>query len=261
MSNRYGLIGKNIAYSKSPGIHLYMAKKLGIDLTYDLIDCEEDELSKWVKLLRNGSFQGFNITIPYKQKIMRHLDEITPKAQRIHAVNTVFLKNGKVIGDNTDYDGFLGLLIKHDIDVKNKNVYILGTGGAAKAAYVVLKDIGACVTVVSRALSDTPSFFHHVITYAMINPNDVDIYVNTTPVGTHPKINDTVIDQSKISDQIVIDLIYNPEHTKLMTFSNKAYNGLYMLIIQALKSEEIWFNRKIDVSKKLLQEIKEVVYQ
>lgn len=260
MSDRYGLLGKHIAYSKSPVIHLYMAKKLGIDLTYDIIDCEEEDLSKWIKKLRHGDLQGLNVTIPYKQKVIKYLDEVTPKARRINAVNTIYLKNDKVIGDNTDYDGFLGLLTKHQIEVKDKNVSILGTGGAAKAAYTVLQDLGANITVVSRSMTDLKPFFTKVMTYQMINPKDVDIYINATPIGTYPKTEETVIEKHKVKDHIVIDLIYNPKETLLMRYAKQSFNGLYMLIIQALKSEEIWFNRKIDISIGLLEELKEVIY-
>jgi shikimate dehydrogenase len=84
--------------------------------------------------------------------------------------------------------------------------------------------------------------------------------VNTTPLGTSPKIDETVLEKRFVTNQIIIDLIYNPQKTKLMTYSKQSYNGLYMLIIQALKSEEIWFNRKIDISLSLLNELKEVIY-
>lgn len=260
MSDRYGLIGKQISYSKSKVIHQHMAKKLNLDIVYDMIDCEEEDLPKIIKKLRHGEYQGFNVTIPYKQKIIRFIDELTPKARRIGAVNTLYVRNDHVIGDNTDYDGFLGLLTKHEIDVKDQNVYLLGTGGAAKASYIVLKDLGAKVTVVTRSIDENKGFFDRVITYPMISPKDVSIYVNTTPLGTSPKIDEAVLEKRLVTDQTIVDLIYNPQKTKLMTYSKQSYNGLYMLIIQALKSEEIWFNRKIDISLSLLNELKEVIY-
>lgn len=259
MSDQYGLIGRKIQYSKSPLIHAFMAKRLGIDITYELLDVEEDELSKLVKKLRNGLYKGFNVTIPYKQKIMNFVDQLTYKAQRIKAVNTLYVKGGKVIGDNTDYDGFLSLIARHEIDVKDKNVYILGTGGAAKAAYVVLDDLGAKVTVVTRHMVDIDPMYQRVISYQMINPKDVDIYVNATPIGGIPKTDESVLERHQVDGQIVIDLIYHPEVTRLMSFSKESYNGLSMLLIQALKSEEIWFERKIDVTDSLIKELKDVI--
>ncbi len=261
MSDHYGLLGKHISYSKSPLIHQFMAKRLGIDMTYELIDCEEEELSKWIKKLRNGIYHGFNVTIPYKQKIMKFIDELTPKAARIKAVNTVYFRNGKVIGDNTDYDGFLGLITKHQIDVKGKNVYLLGTGGAAKACYMVLNDLNANVTVVSRQLNDIDPIFKRVITYRMIQASDVDIYVNATPIGSFTHMKESVLKNADVKNHMVIDLIYQPEETELMSYAKEKYNGLYMLMIQALKSEEIWFDRKIELSGALINELKDVIYK
>lgn len=260
MSERYGLIGKNIQYSKSPKIHEYMARRMGIPMKYDLFDVEEDELPRLVKLLRQGHIQGLNVTIPYKQTIMKFVDVLTPKAQRIKAVNTLYLKNGQVVGDNTDYDGILGLIAKHKIDVKGKRVYILGTGGAAKATYVVLSDLGAQITVVSRQIVDQDPMFSHMITYSMINPKDVDLYINATPIGTSPKVNEAVLTLTMVQHHTVIDLIYNPPVTELMKHAKVSYNGLLMLIIQAIKTEEIWFERKIDITDRLINDLKEVIY-
>jgi shikimate dehydrogenase len=238
-----------------------MAKKLGLSVSYELFDCEEEDLAKYVKQLRQGVLHGLNVTIPYKQSVMKYVDVLTPKAKRIKAVNTLYLKGDKIIGDNTDYDGFLGLIAKYNIDVKDKKVYLLGTGGAAKAAYVVLSDLGANITVVTRQLAENDPLFKRVITYPMINPKEVDLYVNATPIGTAPKSNESVLPKAMVENHRVIDLIYQPEKTQLMSFAKEAYNGLWMLIIQALKSEEIWFERKIDATHGLLQELKEVIYR
>lgn len=260
MTNKYGLIGKNIGYSKSPKIHRFMADKLNLDMTYELIDIDEDELPRIIKQLRSGTYRGFNVTAPYKQVICKYLDELTPKAKRIQAVNTIYLKNDKVIGDNTDYDGFIGLLLTHQIDVKGKNVYILGSGGAAKSATIALIDLMANVTVVVRKITDETSFFPRVITYDQINPKHVDLYIQTTPIGTHPNVFDSVLSAPYVKDHTVIDLIYNPPVTQIMKDSHRGINGLNMLIIQALKSEEIWFSRKIEWTTLLMNALKEVIY-
>ncbi len=260
VNNKYGLIGKNIAYSKSPKIHKFMAEKLNLDMIYELIDIEEDVLPRLMKQLRSGIYRGFNVTAPYKQVICKYLDELTPKAKRIQAVNTIYMKNDKVIGDNTDYDGFIGLLLTQHIDVKGKNVYILGSGGAAKSVYVALMDLMADVTVVVRKVTEDTSFFHKIITYDQINPKIVDLYIQTTPIGTHPNVYDSVLSTEYVKNQTVIDLIYNPPVTQIMKDSQLGINGLNMLIIQALKSEEIWFSRKIEWTTLLMNALKEVVY-
>lgn len=260
MNERYGLIGKNIQYSKSPKIHQHMAKKLGRSFTYELFDIDESDVSYVVKMLRHGQLQGLNVTIPYKQSIMNFVDVLTPKAMRIKAVNTLYVKNGQVIGDNTDYDGFIGLLTKQKIDVKHKKVYILGAGGAAKAAYCVLTDLGAHPIVVSRQKDDVDPYFLDVISYQELQLKPDDICINTTPMGTYPKVSESVLDKKTVEQSIVIDLIYNPLQTTLMSYAKKGYNGLWMLILQAIKSEEIWFDRKIECNEKLYEELKDVIY-
>ena len=260
MSERYGLIGKNISFSKSPKIHKFMSKLLNIDITYDLLDVDENDLSHLVKHLRSGLYKGFNVTIPYKQTMMNFVDELTNKAKRIQAINTIYMRNGKVIGDNTDYDGFVGLLRTNQVDVKDKRVFILGNGGAAKAAYVALTDLEAKVTVVSRKISDLDPMFKRVVSYEYLNSKDVDIYVQATPMGTYPNIKDSILPKEHVANKTVIDLVYNPEETQIMKYSKQGIGGLNMLIIQAIKSEEIWFNRKIEVTETLIYQLKEVIY-
>jgi shikimate dehydrogenase len=257
--DRYGLLGKQIGYAKSPKIHQYMAQKLGLDIRYDLFDVEESDIPTLMKLIRNQTIKGINVTIPYKQTVMKYVDQLTPKANRIKAVNTIYYKNGKLIGDNTDYDGFMGLLLKHQIQVKDKNVYLLGAGGAAKAAYCVLQDLGAHVIVVSRHTHDLDPLFQHVTSFQKLNPEFVDLYVQATPIGTFPNVTESVIDASYVKNHTVIDLVYNPEVTQIMKDAKVGIGGIYMLLIQALKSEEIWFEIKHDMTKVLLDELKEVV--
>lgn len=260
MSVRYGLIGKGIQYSKSPKIHEFIAKKLNIDMRYDLFDIEERDIPYLFKHLRNGVFNGFNVTIPFKQIVMKHVDVLTPKAKRIKAVNTIYMKDGKIVGDNTDYDGFLGLLKMNKVNVENQRVFILGTGGAAKAAYAVLVDLKANVTIVTRNTNNIDSMFKQVTSYNKLDKNQVDIYVQATPIGTYPKISDSVLDQSFVEDKTVIDLVYNPPITQIMKYSRKSIGGVHMLILQALKSEEIWFDQKISITNQLIEELKEVIY-
>jgi shikimate dehydrogenase len=257
---RYGLIGKNIQYSKSPKIHEFMAKKLNIDLRYDLFDIDESDIPHLFKHLRNNVFKGFNVTIPFKQIMMKHVDVLTSKAKRIKAVNTIYLKDGKIVGDNTDYDGFLGLIKMSKINVENQKIFILGTGGAAKAAYVVLTDLGADVTVVTRNTNNIDPMFNKVVTYNKLFSDQVDIYVQATPIGTYPKVTESVLNQSLVAGKTVIELIYNPPITQIMKYASKSYGGVNMLILQALKSEEIWFNQKISISNQLIEELKEVIY-
>ena len=103
---KLGLIGKHISYSKSPDIFLFMKSYLDIDLTYDLIDIDESSIKILLNELKSGFYHGFNVTQPYKEIMLDYVDVVTPKAKQIQAINTIYIKDHKIIGDNTDYEGF-----------------------------------------------------------------------------------------------------------------------------------------------------------
>ncbi len=254
----FGLIGHKISYSKSPIIHQFMARQLNIPFRYEILDVNRDDLPSLIHELKTGNYHGFNITTPYKEDALKYVDRLTENAKRIGAVNTIYDHHGFVIGDNTDYEGFKGLLKLNKIHVKNKHVYILGTGGAAKAVYTVLKDLKSVVTVVSRT-PNLSEIFPRVIGYQSIDPDDVDIIVNATPVGTYPNADESPINLDIVKHKTVIDLIYNPRETNLVKHAKKGVGGMDMLIIQAIYSEMDWLNQTIKVKSKLIKEIKKVL--
>jgi len=252
--NRYGIIGHPVAHSKSPKLHQLIAASEGRTLEYELLDIKDpNELNNMVILLRRGAYQGFNITIPYKELIMQYVDELTDQARRIGAVNTLYVKDGKVIGDNTDYDGFKVLfsLTPHK---KDDHIVILGSGGAAKAVYQVLIDMGYNPTVVTRKKTSHQPF-KKLITYDELAPEDYHIIVNTTPIGMYPNGDESPLDEPFVQGKIVVDLIYNPSVTKLMSYSNCAFNGETMLIHQAIKAQSLWEGYTITLNDEALESI------
>ena len=244
---KYGLLGEKLSHSYSPIIHNYVFEKLNIDASYELIECSVDDLSKYIDLIKSGVYSGYNVTIPYKKSIMKYLDVIDDKALSIGSVNTVYVKDGKVVGTNTDYDGFLKTLEYYNVDVNNKNCFVLGTGGASLAIKSVLKDLGGNVTFVSRSPKDD------IISYDDLKDKNIDVLVNTTPVGMYPNVNGCPVDVEVINNsKVVIDIIFNPKITKLLEYANSEINGLYMLVLQAFKAEEIWQDKVIDLDLKEL---------
>lgn len=241
--NRYGLLGRKLSHSSSKIIHEYFFNKNGIEASYDLIEIEENELKEKIDLLRTGYYSGFNVTIPYKESVMKYLDLLSPAAMEINAVNTIYFKDGMVVGDNTDYLGFIDELSQFDIDVEGMDVYVLGSGGASKAICYALKLLHANPIVVSRDEGKG-------ITYDMLhNLDNMSIVVNTTPVGMYPNVDGEILPKEVVDKiDICIDLICNPKMTKFLQYSKKGYNGNYMLIYQALHAEILWGNvGKIDV--------------
>lgn len=240
--NVYGLIGKNISYSFSKTYFTSKFKSEHIaGSSYENFDL--NTISNFPKLFtQNESIKGLNVTIPYKETIIPFLDNISSKATRIGAVNTIRItKKGKLKGYNTDEYGFrkslLPLLENH-----HKKALILGTGGASKAIAFTLKKLHIPYQFVSR--KNNTEYNYESLTEAIIREHQ--IIINCTPLGTFPKIEEHPnIPYNAITKQhLLYDLIYNPEET---TFLHKGKlqgattcNGLKMLELQAEKAWKIW---------------------
>jgi shikimate dehydrogenase len=253
---KFGLLGKHLSHSQSPLIHNTLFKLKNINASYSLFETDEEHLKDYIDDLRKHKYNGFNVTIPYKVKIMEYLDVIDEEARAIGAVNTVYIKDNLVHGTNTDYFGFIEELKYFNVDVFNKNCYVLGNGGASKAVSKALKVLNANVFVVSRNKSD------ETISYdEFYNRKEYDLIVNTTPVGMYPNINESVIDKKIASKaNTLIDIIFNPKKTLLMSYNNNSYNGFVMLLMQAMKSEDIWLNKTYSLdNSKILRELEEKI--
>ena len=208
--NKYGLIGKQISYSFSKKLHHAIGQRFDFKLNYEILDCDNElEVINYMQKLRQNTFQGFNITIPYKEFVMSYCDQLTDHALAIGAVNTVYYKDGLIIGDNTDYYGFLKLLNLFHINPTKQVSYVLGSGGAAKAVTYALKTLGAKSVIVSRQKESIMDKFDLVTSYKTLDiiPK-IDILINTTPVVTFPRIDQMPVNkQVAHKSNIVIDLI------------------------------------------------------
>ncbi len=252
----YALLGEKLGHSHSPLIHNEIFKIMGVDATYIKLECKKEELKDIINSLREGKYHGFNVTIPYKKEVMQYLDEIDPNAKAIGAVNTIAYKDEKIIGYNTDYFGFKNELIYFNVPCKNKNAYILGTGGASLAVNKALKDLGTNTLYVSRNPKDS-----NTISYDELEKRDIDILVNTTPVGMYPNVSNSPVNENIAKKaNYVLDIIFNPKITKILEYANSKMNGMYMLVGQAIKAEEIWQNKefKEDIST-LVKKVEEMI--
>ena len=235
----YGLIGEHLPHSFSKTIH----GKIGT-YSYELKELKPEEVDAF---LRTADFAGINVTIPYKQTVIPYLDEISEQARRIGAVNTIVNKNGRLCGYNTDYLGMKALLAHAGIDPAGKKVLILGTGGTSKTAMAAVSGMGAReVYKVSRTGKDGALSYEE----AAGEHSDAQILVNTTPCGMFPKIEDCPVDLNCFPAlEGVVDAIYNPLRTTLVLEAQKrgipAEGGLYMLVAQAVRAAELFFDREI----------------
>ena len=241
MSRLFGLIGKSLKHSFSPGFFIKHFSDNQIDAEYHLFELPEIGLVKKVFDLNPS---GLNVTIPYKEQIIPYLDELDSVSAEIGAVNIIVFKKGIKIGYNTDVFGFQQS-IKPFLTYQHERALIFGTGGASKAVAYVFKSIGIDVFFVSQNPEDKQNHF----SYAEINDlmiSTCKVIVNCTPVGTFPNINDflPIPFHFLSSDHLVIDLVYNPSLSAFLHKSQNAgatiLNGESMLKEQALKSWEIW---------------------
>ena len=230
-----GLLGRKLGHSYSPLIHSFLG-----DYCYELFEKEPQELEAFLK---RGDWDGINVTVPYKKDVICHLDELTPMAERLQAVNTIIRRDGKLIGHNTDYFGFLTMVKSSGIDVANKKVLVLGSGGASNTAVAVLRELGAEVVVISRK---GENHYGNLSLHA-----DATILVNTTPVGMFPDTGVSPVTLDHFPNlEGVLDVIYNPARTKLLMDAERrgivAQNGLMMLVAQAKEAAQWFTGKQID---------------
>lgn len=248
-----GIIGWPLEHTLSPVIHNAAFRNMGIDWIYLAWPVVPQMLAAAIGGLRALGAMGVNVTMPHKEAVIAHLDEVSGDARTVGAVNTVQLLGDKFIGHNTDVDGFRQFLVADaGVDVSGKRALILGAGGAARAVVKALDDLGAGeITVASRR----PERGANLLELATRGPAGVvaweeaetragefDVVINATPVGTGS--GDPLPKTNFHPGQIVIDLIYDPPTTALIERAKSqgadAWGGLGMLVHQAAASFRIW---------------------
>lgn len=228
---QYGLIGEKLSHSVSPQIH----ETIGTG-SYRLMPMPPEALEGF---FRGRDFAGINVTIPYKKIAMSYCDEISPQAEAIGCVNTIcHVGDGRLIGHNTDYDGFRYLLAQGGFPVKGCKALVLGSGGASLTVRKVLQDLGAAqIVVISRSGENN---YDNLAKHA-----DADLLINTTPVGMYPKTGESPVSLDLFPTlKGVADLIYNPLRTALLLEAERRgiprANGLGMLVAQAVRASELF---------------------
>lgn len=256
---KYGCIGEHLKHSFSKEIHELIA-----DYDYKIKEIASDKLDDF---LVKKDFVAINVTIPYKERVIPHLSFIDEHAKLIGAVNTVVNKDGNLYGYNTDFFGMNKLLEHAKVEVKDKKVAILGTGGTAKTAIAVTKYLGAkSVLVVSRLAGDGKITYDELLSKHL----DTQVIINTTPCGMYPNNYSSPLDLSRFVNLTgVIDAIYNPLRTNLVSqaisLGVTAEGGLYMLVAQAVRACEIFLEKKFPIEiidntfKKILSQKQNVV--
>ena len=240
MTMEYGLIGEKLGHSFSKEIHEKLA-----DYQYNITPLTREEFPEFMKA---RDFKAINVTIPYKCDVIPYLDEMDSNAKSIGAVNTIVNKEGKLIGHNTDFSGFLYMVEHHKVTIEGKKILVIGNGGASKAVIAVLNHLQAKEIIIIDIVSGPG-----VITKeeAIKNHTDVEVIINTSPVGMYPNVDQSPIDLTLFPHcKAVLDIIYNPLQTKLTKQASElgmqAVNGLEMLVGQAKYAVEFFLDKSID---------------
>ena len=259
MLRTFAVIGDPIDHSLSPTIHNTAYRELNLDCTYIAYKITRDELNSGIESLKSIKISGFNVTIPHKIDIMKFLDDMDEGSKLIGASNTVTNQNGVLTGYNTDMQGFLDPIIQRELDIKNSNILLYGAGGAARAIIVAFaKQNAKKITIVNRTIEKGKELEElgkklglnsEIISLENFegNKNKYDFVINSTSIGMKNEI--FPISQDLIDENsVVYDIVYKPINTDLI---KKAKNvnatiiyGYEMLLGQAIRSFEIWMDKK-----------------
>ncbi|MDE7300593.1 MAG: shikimate dehydrogenase [Clostridia bacterium] len=258
---KLAVIGKDVSQSVSPQIHKFIGEKLGLDLSYEKISIPQEEFETRVEEMLS-TYDGFNVTIPYKLSVIPHLNKIEGDALSFGAVNTVVTKTRT--GYNTDGLGFSQLLASENIDVNGKEVLLLGAGGAGRSVAKKLLDGGAKLELYDLNAANAKKVaeeFKGITDLDEVTPKKRALIVNATGVGMHNTVGKSPVGEDiiKLTDAAV-DLIYFPVKSQFLKiaegFGKKAVNGSAMLFYQAYYAFCYYFDMKPDaaLAKKLFGE-------
>ena len=257
---KYFVIGNPIEHSLSPQIHEFWMKKNNINAFYKKRKLNNTDLGDYILKIKNKEIDGINVTIPFKKEIISYLDELSPEADKTQSVNTIYLSNKKVIGHNTDINGFKFAIRDTKYDTTDKNVFILGAGGVVSSIILALIDMNVSnIIVTNRTKSkadDLKNLFKSVKTVEWGDIPDFDMIINATSLGLkNEKIN---LDLSKIkNDKFFYDVIYNPNETNFLrnakTAGNYAENGKKMFIYQAAEAFRIWHGVQPEINEEVFE--------
>lgn len=260
----FAVIGDPVGHSLSPALHNWVFEQLDLEAHYEIIEAKELGFAGVIDRLRSGELEGINVTIPYKQKVVSHLDSVSPETRIMGVANCVVRKNHTLTGFDTDWIGFSRSLQRNGVKVRGGAFVILGAGGAARAVlYSLLTENVGKVCVVNRhvqkakkiisLMSDMNSGtdLRALAPYRLASSlTENVVIVNCTPVGMSPNVNATPLSAALLRPgQTVVDIIYSPRKTRLLSNAErlgaKTVNGLDMFIFQGLASLDLWFSDTI----------------
>ena len=258
---KYLVIGNPIEHSLSPKLHNHWLKENNIDGIYEKKKIVKDEIKNIVNEVRNNKITGINVTVPFKKEVIPYLDQLSDESLITQSVNTIYFKDDKVIGHNTDIYGFEHSLKNTKFEIRNKNVLILGAGGVVPSIIYSLEKLGVSnISLTNRTRSkadDLKKLFVNLNIVEWGTLPDFDLIINATSIGLNK--NDKMdIDFSKVKKgNFFYDVIYNPKETNFLEIGKKSgakvLNGKMMFIYQAFEAFKIWHKISPRVNDEILR--------
>ena len=250
MNKKFLVIGNPIEHSLSPKLHNYWIKKNNLKASYDKRLLDKSEIRQLILDVREEKIHGLNITVPFKKVVIPFLDILSNEAKNSESVNTIYKDKDKIIGDNTDIEGFrIGLETTNQV-IKNKKAFILGAGGVVPSIIIALKKMQIAKIYLSNRTElkalEIKKLFPEVEIIQWGKVSNFDIIINATSIGLDNK-DEINIDYKNISpNKFFYDVIYNPEETNFLKrakeFGARTENGKMMFIYQAQKAFFMWHN-------------------
>ena len=247
---KYLVIGNPINHSLSPKLHNFWIKQNRIDAIYDKAKLNPNQLENLILKVRDKKIDGINITVPFKTTVIPYLDQLSREAKQTKSVNTIYFKNDKVIGHNTDIDGFEKAINKINFKVTDKKIFILGAGGVVPSIIYALNKMGAINISISNRTKAKAQMVKDIFNnLKIVDWGDVpefDIIINATSLGLNKDDKIELNFSSVGKDKLFYDVIYNPSETNFLKIGkklgNKCENGKFMFIYQAFSAFKLWHN-------------------
>ena len=261
MSKKYLVVGNPIEHSLSPKLHNYWFSKNNINAVYDKKLINESDIKEIIDKLRNEKINGINVTVPFKKSVIPFIDELSFEAKESQSVNTIYKKNDKILGHNTDISGFELAIRGKGYDIKNKKVFILGAGGVVSSIILALNKMEVSKIILSNRTKEKAEKLKKIFSNLEIidwgKIPEFNMIINATSVGLN-KDDEIKLDYEKIgSNKLFYDVIYNPKQTKFLSkakqFGNQTENGKMMFIYQAHQAFTIWHKIMPEIDDEIIK--------
>ena len=258
---KYLVIGNPIAHSLSPKLHNHWIKENNIDAVYEKKQINENDIEGIISEVKNDKIQGINVTVPFKKSVIPFLDELTLEANKAQSVNTIYKQKNKIIGHNTDIDGFELALKYIKYDIKNKKVFILGAGGVVSSIILALKNMQVGKIILSNRTKEKAeeliTIYKNLEIIDWWKVTDFDMIINATSLGLN-KDDEIKLNYNDIgTNKLFYDVIYNPAKTNFLLNGKKLEsqieNGKMMFIYQAQQAFNIWHKIMPNIDDKTIR--------